>query len=615
MNTKFTLSRIVALFMVCTLGVLTISAQSITTFQGIRFERPTSPGTFITLLPPVTTINPYTLYLPPDRPSSGDVLTCTGSGTGPFQLEWQSGTLAVVEVLAANGGGLRRIADNTEGGIAGDVGNWANDFQGSRDDPSQSASGTYSLIGGGQNNTASGNLSAVIGGQGNTASGLKSIIGGGDHNVASGINSGIVGGGYNTNAGDYAVLGGGYQNTISAGGAYGFLGGGQQNSLSGRGGVIGGGMLNNVSGAYAGVGGGDNNIASDTGAFVGGGQSNTATGNRSSILGGTSNIASGSRSAVGSGTSNTASGLGSLVGAGANNVASGQYATIIGGQTNTASGNYTFIGGGQSNTVSTGTHGGIGGGQSNSVTGGWSFIGGGSTNAVNADYSVIPGGRNMTLASGATGSFGFNGGTTAMSVSTPNAFVLANTNLWLANNDNTPRELRFYDGQGTSGAFPAGSTNYVAFKAPANTWSNNNNTYTLPDRIGSSGQALRLATGASATAGTLEWAETMTATVGTVTVTADNQTLTAAQTDRVTFLRLDANDVPANRTVAIPNGVIDGIRLVIRCVAGTAGNGIQLVDGGNLILNGDANLQDSDSITLMWDNTSSVWVEMMRSDN
>ncbi len=613
MLTQKTFLRIVALFTVAIVCALTVSAQSITTFQGIRFERSAAPGTFITLLPPSTSITPYSLILPPGKPTDGDVLIVRG--TGPYQLGWETGTLAVVEVLLSNGGGLRRIAANTQGGIAGDVGDWANDFQGSRDNPSQSASGDYSLIGGGQNNTASGNWSSVIGGYGNTASGQYATVGGGTSNVATGTGSAIVGGANNTNAGTFAIIGGGQYNTITVGGTNAFIGAGDQNTVSSLGGAIGGGKLNKVSGAYGTIGGGDNNIASDTGAFVGGGQSNTASGNRSVVLAGTSNIASGSRSFVGAGTSNTASGISSVVGAGASNVASGQYAAIIGGQSNTASGNHSFIGGGQSNTVSTATHSGIGGGQSNVVTGGWSFIGGGTTNAVNADYSVIPGGRNMTLASGATGSFGFNSGTAAMSVSSPNTFVLGNTDLWLANNDNVPRELRFYEAHIGAGAFPIGNTDYVAFKAPISTNSNRSNTYTLPDRIGLAGQALRLATGVTTTTGTFEWAETMTATVGTVNVTADGQAITAAQTDRVTFLRLDGNDVPANRTITLPNGIIDGIRLVVRCIAGVAGNGVQLADAGNLVLNGDANLLDSDTITLMWDNTSTVWVEVMRSDN
>lgn len=613
MSTHTTFLRIVALFTVALIGAFTVSAQSITTFQGIRFERSAAPGSFITLLPPASNINPYSLILPPDKPADGDVLIV--SGAGPYQLGWETGTLAVVEVLLANGGGLRRIAANTEFNIAGDVGDWANDFQGSRDDPSQSASGEYSLIGGGQNNTASGDWSSVIGGYENTASGQYATVGGGTSNVATGTGSAIVGGKNNINAGTYAIIGGGSDNTITVGGTYAFIGAGDLNTVSSFGGTIGGGESNNVSGVYGTIGGGDDNIASDTGAFVGGGQGNTASGNRSVVLAGTSNIASGSRSMVGAGTSNTASGLSSVVGAGANNVASGQYAAIIGGQSNTASGNHSFIGGGQSNTVSTATHSGIGGGQSNVVTGGWSFIGGGTTNAVNADYSVIPGGRNMTLAAGATGSFGFNSGATAMSVSAPNAFVLGNADLWIANNDNTPRELRFYEAHMGSGAFPIGNTDYVAFKAPVSTNSNRTNTYTLPDRVGLAGQTLRLATGVTTTTGTMEWAETMTATVGTVTVTADGQAITAAQTDRVTFLRLDGNDVPANRTVTLPNGVIDGMRLVVRCIAGVVGNGVQLADAGNLVLNGDANLQDSDTLVLMWDNTSTVWVEVMRSDN
>jgi len=606
------LLHVVALVTFYALSAVAVMAQSYTTFQGIRFERSAAPGTFITLTSPTSAITPYTLILPPTAPTTGQVLQVTGSG--PYQLGWTSSFASVLEVLVADGGGLRRISSNNEGNVVGMPGAWANDFQGSRNNSTQTASGDYSLIGGGEDNTASGKYSSVIGGYTNTASGLYSAVGGGESNTASGQGSGILAGAFNTNAGTNAVIGGGQTNTIGAGGTNAFIGGGLQNTASGINSVVGGGTLNNVSGAYGVIAGGESNVASDTGAFVGGGLSNTASGNRSVVVGGSNNVASGSRSFIGAGDNNTASGLMSVVGGGRSNTASGPYAAIIGGQSSTASSSHAFVGGGQSNSVSTGTHSGIGGGQSNAVTGGWSFIGGGSTNSVNADYSTIPGGRNMTLAAGATGSFGFNSGSTTMSVSSPNSFVLGNTDLWLANNDNTPRELRFYEAYNTAGIFP-NSANYIGFKSPTSTNGNLNNVYTLPDRVGLSGQALRLASGATTTAGTLEWAETMTATVGTVNVTADNQAITAAQADRVTFLRLDGNDVPANRTVTIPNGVIDGIRLVIRCIAGVAGNGVQLVDGANLVLNGDANLQDSDAIVLMWDNTSTVWVELMRSDN
>jgi len=67
--------------------------------------------------------------------------------------------------------------------------------------PAQVASGTLSVITGGQNNTASGEFSVVAGGRGNTASGISSVVSGGDNNTASGLRSIIPGGENNVASG------------------------------------------------------------------------------------------------------------------------------------------------------------------------------------------------------------------------------------------------------------------------------------------------------------------------------------------------------------------------------------------------------------------------------
>ncbi|KXK54842.1 MAG: hypothetical protein UZ07_CHB004002437, partial [Chlorobi bacterium OLB7] len=133
----------------------------------------------------------------------------------------------------------------------------------------------------------------------------------------------------------------------------------------------------------------------------------------------------------------------------------------------------------------------------------YSTVGGGRSNTAAGDYSAIPGGRGLTLS--AARSFGFLGGNTGsndMTITDANVAVFGNTNLWLANNNNAPSELRFFEAYNTAGAFPSG-TNYTAFKAQTQA---NDITYTLPAANGTDGQVLRLATGATATAGTLEWA-------------------------------------------------------------------------------------------------------------
>lgn len=587
--------------------------DGIQTFQGFRIERNDQPGAFITFLPPNSAITAYTLRWPPTPPTSGQALAVTG--TGPYQLTWSSNVGVTIELVSSTNGNLRRVGSLNEGGIAGTPGNYSNDFQGSRANNSQTASGNYSLIGGGQNNTASGNYSLVLGGLGNTASGQYSLVAGGNGNTASGQGAAILGGNSNTNAGPNAAIGGGANNSIAAAGSGGFIGGGTNNQLSGANAFVGGGQDNNASGVYSVIGGGASNVASDTGAVVGGGSNNTASGRRSVVVGGANNTASGQRAFIGAGQNNLASGTNSVIGGGAGNTASGTNASVGGGNSNSAGGDYSFIGGGQSNTTSTGTHMAIGAGQSNSITGSFSFIGGGQNNSIASSNSTIPGGRNMTLAAGSDGSFGFNGGGGNMSISTANAFVIANSNLWLANNNNAARELRFYEAYNTAGAFPGATTNYVSFKAPAATNLNLNNTYTLPDRVGAAGQVLRLSA-ATATTGTMEWVDGVTTIrTNTVNVTADNQAITAAQLDNMTYMRFNSDGLPVNRTITLPNGITNGYRLIIRCVAAVAGNGVELVNGGNLSLNGGALLENLDTIMLVWDGTSNLWVELSRSNN
>lgn len=107
--------------------------------------------------------------------------------------------------------------------------------------------------------------------------------------VASGSRSVVAGGEDNTATAQSATVGGGFQNTVS-----------QQQ------GTIAGGGSNTVNGGEGAVGGGSNNTAAQQ-AAVAGGQGNTASGNLSSVLGGNVNTASGVGAAVLGGDHNTAS--------------------------------------------------------------------------------------------------------------------------------------------------------------------------------------------------------------------------------------------------------------------------------------------------------------------
>ncbi|MGE3799458.1 MAG: beta strand repeat-containing protein [Candidatus Kapaibacterium sp.] len=282
------------------------------------------------------------------------------------------------------------------------------------------------------------------GGSSTTATGANAFAWG-SNSAATGVNSAISGGDDNAVTADYGAIGGGKGNRIRDN--YGVIAGGNGNTA----GTSGGGT---TDAQYAAVGGGDQNTASAHYATVGGGRINTASGNQATISGGRDNQASGENGVIGGGETN---------------VASANSATVAGGNTNTASGIDASVGGGESNTAS----------------GDGSVVSGGRSNTAAGLFSAIPGGVGMTLTGAAYGSFGFmsNGADIndlrAMTIATPYVAAFGNTDLWLANNDNSASQLRFYEPNSTTGAFP-GSTNYTAFRAGTQ---GADITYTLPTTL------------------------------------------------------------------------------------------------------------------------------------
>jgi hypothetical protein len=173
------------------------------------------------------------------------------------------------------------------------------DLQSARTAATQVASGDYSVIGGGRDNTSS------SGGLQNTASGPGATVGGGATPPAAilpplagaqatppaAILPPLAGAAQHRQRrschrwrGRAATVGGGGGNTAS--GDYATVGGGQLNTASGYIATVGGGYQNTASDWYATVGGGALNTASRGGATVGGGQGNTASGSYSAIPGG-----------------------------------------------------------------------------------------------------------------------------------------------------------------------------------------------------------------------------------------------------------------------------------------------------------------------------------------
>ncbi|MCC7437031.1 MAG: hypothetical protein IT211_00895 [Armatimonadetes bacterium] len=159
---------------------------------------------------------------------------------------------------------------------------------------------------------------------------------------------------------------------------------------------------------------------------------------------------------------------------------------------------------------------------------------GGYGNSASGDFSATPGGRGLTLDAAAARSFGFHANTAAgdrnMTISASDVAVFGNTDLWLANNDNAPSELRFFEAYNTAGAFP-NTANYTAFKAQAQT---GDITYTLPPSAPTTtGQILSATTG-----GVMSWVDGPTlaqsfsnnsSTTPTLNLTNSNATGTALQ--------------------------------------------------------------------------------------
>lgn len=299
---------------------------------------------------------------------------------------------------------------------------------------SNTASGQYSVVAGGNHNMASPlPWASIIGGLNNTASGVYSTIGGGRNNNASGDGSFIGGGGYsdnpyppgifgNTASGISSVVGGGYLNTAAS--KFTFIGGGESNITTGNYAAIGGGLNNEANFASV-IGGGINNTASGYGSFVGGGGAdgvanagNTVSGNASAVVGGMNNsvsedfsiiggghtntivgtLGAGNYAVIGGGEENTITGSHSTIGGGKNNQIpnSQQYTTISGGSDNTANGQSSVIGGGGGNIVNS-LYSIVGGGFTNKVTGTYSAIVGGNINQVESDGSFIGGGYSNTI--------------------------------------------------------------------------------------------------------------------------------------------------------------------------------------------------------------------------
>lgn len=204
-------------------------------------------------------------------------------------------------------------------------------------------------------------------------------------------------------------------------------------------------------------------------------------------------VASGVYAVISGGYGNRASDSAAVVSGGYHNFVDAQYSSIAGGEGNAVNADYSAVGGGKTNAA-TGMYSVVTGGESNLAASHYSFIGSGEDNTAGGDFSAIPGGQGLTMFG--ERNFGFHANTTAgdrnmvLGVGTTNTAVLGNVDLWLASNDGTNRQLRFYSTYNTAGTFPS-TAKYSGFVAPNTLTSNKNIIYALPTAQPLTGQFLR----------------------------------------------------------------------------------------------------------------------------
>lgn len=209
------------------------------------------PGTanYVGLKAPNSVPANVTWTLPDADGNDGEFLKTNGSGilswgtasgglthfTESANTAVPNNSVPVVQLLATNasanvdvaltpkgiGALTGHVADNTSTG-GNKRGANAVDWQTTRSNATQVASGQNATIGGGSGNTSSNVYTTVSGGEQNVASGVQSTVSGGFFNVASAERATVSGGIINTASGDYSTIVGGRGLTLSGIGSVGY---------------------------------------------------------------------------------------------------------------------------------------------------------------------------------------------------------------------------------------------------------------------------------------------------------------------------------------------------------------------------------------------------------
>jgi hypothetical protein len=307
----------------------------------------------------------------------------SGSGGGLAIFTAEGGDTNISVVLQPKGTGALQ-AQQTDSTATGGNARGANavDWQTSRNNQVQVASGQFSFLGSGFANTASGPTAVVVSGTGCNSTGFGSFVGSGNSVTASGLAASAVGGQTNTASGYFGFVGGGELNSTTS-----------NSAVTTQSGTMNGTTAVTLSGSNAAIRVGQivvgTSIASYTYVAAISGTSLTlsrvASGSSTStlsfftphgvVVGGGNNQATGSYSFIGGGGD---------AGTAANrNVASGDWSAVLGGARNTASGAYAVVAGG-------------GAFAANSASGTASFVAGGwANNATNQGSATIGGNNNF----------------------------------------------------------------------------------------------------------------------------------------------------------------------------------------------------------------------------